>query len=617
MNTVFVVLSAQIVLGALDNLWHHEITKQLAHKRSARKELALHAVREFLYAVIFFGLAWYAWHGAWALVLGLLFIIEMTVTLADFLVEDRTRKLPPFERVLHTILAVNLGVFLALLTPVLWQWWLAPSAMTPIDHGSWSWFLTACAAGVLIWSIRDALVVVRHLRPLPWKRHPIKPGNKIDPRNVLVTGATGFIGSRLCRHLIEQGDRVTVLTCDSAHAAELFGPHVRIVESVAAIRDDEFINAIVNLAGAPIIGLPWFKFRRDILLGSRLRVTRELVRLIARLQVKPEVLVNASAIGFYGISGDEELTETSGPPNILQSRIFQSRLCRLWERMAARAEDHGVRVCRLRLDLVLAGDGGALPQLVLGLRFGVGAILGSGRQWMSWIHIDDVLRIIETTLSTRSLSGPINCTAPNPVRHEHFMREAARVLRRPLLLPVPSWCLRVTLGDMAELFVDGQRVLPQKLENVGFEFDHPHIGPVMDNLLAAKPPGTPTGSLELIYNGSCPVCSVEVAHFDRVATASGCELSLTDISLNPTLLESYGLKIGDVERRLYARDKNGRVHAGVDAGVRLLTELKPYRSLADILRMPGFYGLATLLYEGIHAPTLMRYSAKRRARRSK
>ena len=138
----------------------------------------------------------------------------------------------------------------------------------------------------------------------------------------------------------------------------------------------------------------------------------------------------------------------------------------------------------------------------------------------------------------------------------------------------------------------------------------------MDNLLAAKPPGTPTGSLELIYNGSCPVCFAEVAHFDRIATASGCELSLTDTSLNPTVLESYGLKIDDLERRLYVRDNRGRLHAGVDAGVRLLAELKPYKRLADILRMPGFYGLATLLYEGIHAPTLMRYSAKRRARRS-
>ena len=304
MNTVFIVLAAQIVLGALDNLWHHEITEQLASKRSARKELALHAVREFLYAIIFFSLAWYAWHGTWALVLGLLFIIELAVTLADFLVEDTARKLPPFERVLHTILAVNLGVFLALLAPVLWQWWLLPSAMTPIDYGAWSWVLTTCAIGVLIWSLRDALVVIRHLRPLPWKRHPIKPGDKIDPRNVLVTGATGFIGSRLCRQLIEQGDRVMVLTRDSTRAGELFGPHVRIVESLAAIRDDECINAIVNLAGAPLIGLPWFKFRRDILLGSRLRVTRELVRLIARLQVKPEVLVNASAIGFYGVSGE-------------------------------------------------------------------------------------------------------------------------------------------------------------------------------------------------------------------------------------------------------------------------------------------------------------------------
>ena len=482
MNTVFLVLSVQIVLGAFDNLWHHEITERLPSKRGARHELALHAAREFLYAVIFLGFAWYEWRGAWAWLLGLLLAIEICVTITDFLVEDLTRKLPGLERFLHTVLAINFGVFITLLTPIVWQWSLNSTTLAPVDYGPWSWFLTAAGAGVLLWSVRNFIASVQFLRPPPWQRDPIRRGSTGHPKKVLVTGATGFIGARLCRRLIERGDEVIVLTRDPNRAEELFGPQVCIVDSLEVIPDHDPITAIVNLAGSPIVGLPWVKRRRASLLGSRLTVTRAVVRLIARLRDKPEVLVNASAIGFYGISGDEPLSEDS-----TAQPIFQSRLCQLWERVAARAEHHGVRVCRLRIGLVLAADGGALPQMILGLRLGIGVIIGNGWQWMSWIHIDDLLRVITTALDNPSLRGAINTTSPDPVRHGRFMRTAAKVLSRRWMMSIPAWCLRIPLGEMAQLFVDGQRVTPRKLETHGFEFDHPTIDEALSSLLAGKP----------------------------------------------------------------------------------------------------------------------------------
>ena len=604
MNTLFIILGVQVVLGGIDNLWHHEITERLPSKRAARHELALHATREFLYAVIFIGFAWYEWRGVWAWVLGALLAIEIVVTITDFLVEDKTRKLPPLERFLHTVLAINFGIFIALLAPLVWQWSLLPSAMTHTVHGLWSWFLTVAGSGVFVWSVRNFLAAARFLHAPHWKRHPIKSTGKTGGKRILITGATGFIGSRLCHRLVARGDSVVVLTRDRARAEELFGPHVQIVETLDAIADNDRIDAIVNLAGAPIIGLPWTTRRRKILLGSRLRVTRSVIGLVARLQVKPAVLVNASAIGFYGTTGDEMLDERSPP-----QRLFQSRLCELWERMALRGEAYGMRVCRLRISLVLARDGGALPQLILGLRLGVGAIMGTGRQWMSWIHIDDLLRVIVTALDDRSVDGVINATAPEPVHHEHFMRAAAGVLGRRFMLPMPAWCLRTLLGEMAQLFVDGQRVAPQKLRALRFEFTHPNLHEALTDLLARDKSTTPACRLQLFYNG---VCAGEMSHYDRVAGLQGYALALTDISREPNVLEPYGLKRTDLERRMYVRDEQGRLHAGVDAFVILWGALKPYRRLSRLLRVPGIYTLATVVYEGVLAPALVRYNLRRK-----
>ena len=218
MSIVFSLLAVQIVLGVFDNLWHHEITERLPSRRSARGELALHAVRELLYGAIFLGLAWYAWHGAWAAVLGLALVVELVVTIADFLVEDRTRRLPPLERALHTVLAVNAGALLAVLAPVLGGWLGEPTALEPVHHGAWSWLLSAAALGVTAWGVRNVLAVARLAGPAPWQRDPLERGHRDAPRTVLVTGATGFVGGHLVRALVGAGDRVVVLSRERARA---------------------------------------------------------------------------------------------------------------------------------------------------------------------------------------------------------------------------------------------------------------------------------------------------------------------------------------------------------------------------------------------------------------
>ncbi|HET7608154.1 MAG TPA: NAD-dependent epimerase/dehydratase family protein, partial [Gammaproteobacteria bacterium] len=300
MSLLAVLLVTQILLGGLDNLWHHELKERLPARREARVEVALHAGRELCYALSFAGLAWWEWRGAWAAAVVALLVVEVCVTLADFVVEDRTRRLPSTERVLHTVLAINFGALLAVLAPVILAWARLPTALVRVDYGLASWLLTAAAAGVLAFSVRNALAAYRHLAAATWARCGLKPRRSAAPKTILVTGATGLIGSKLVYRLVRRGDGVIVHARNAAKAADLFGPHVDIVTDLAQVPADTRIDAVVNLAGAPIAGAPWTRRRRAYLLESRLGVTRALLELVERLAVKPTTWINASAIGYYG-----------------------------------------------------------------------------------------------------------------------------------------------------------------------------------------------------------------------------------------------------------------------------------------------------------------------------
>lgn len=297
---------------------------------------------------------------------------------------------------------------------------------------------------------------------------------------VLVTGASGFVGRHLCASLTAQGVQIIALQHRTVAAAI---PGVRVVQSLDALPDDLQLDAIVNLAGAPILRTPWTSARRRLLLSSRLDTTAAVVKLIARLRQRPPVFISSSAVGYYGVRGDEPLDESA-----TGQAIFQSELCQRWEQAALPAEELGVRVVLLRFGVVLGTDGGALPPQVLPARFGVAAVLGHGRQGMPWIHIDDAVAIIEHALRTPPLRGALNVVAPEHVTQRQFQRVLTQVLQRPLWLRVPAWPLRLLLGEMTQLLLDGQHVVPKKCVEQGYRFRHPQLRGALENLLGSAKP---------------------------------------------------------------------------------------------------------------------------------
>lgn len=295
---------------------------------------------------------------------------------------------------------------------------------------------------------------------------------------VLVTGATGFIGQLLVRELLVDGHEVVVLTRRPAAANKLFDGKVKTISAMHELPVDFPFNVIVNLAGARILGWRWTAARKKILCESRIALTQSVVDWIAQAAHKPTLMLSASAIGYYGIQaqGDTtELREIAEP-----QAIFMSQLCQEWETEAIRARDYGVTVDILRFGVVF-GQQGALPMMLLPIKLGAGGKLGSGKQWLSWIHVRDLLRGIAYLCRTHLVAplvpqtqgGIYNFTAPEAISQLEFSQQAAALLHRPCVIPTPAFAMRLLLGEQADLLLEGQRVIPHNLLSAGFQFEFP------------------------------------------------------------------------------------------------------------------------------------------------
>ena len=288
----------------------------------------------------------------------------------------------------------------------------------------------------------------------------------------LVTGATGFIGSALIDKWI-QGDLVDEIVALSRTPEKIhhrFNGKVEAISDFSQLEDDHGIDAVVNLAGEPILDKRWSEARKKILYDSRLDITTRLVEFLASSSYKPKVLISGSAIGYYGSQRDNrELTE-----NESWHPCFAHHLCHDWENKAMEAETEGIRVCLIRTGVVL-GNGGALARMLAPFRLGLGGPIGHGKQWFSWIDLDDMISGIDFLLHRETLTGPFNFTAPNPVSNKDFSQALGDTLKRPAVLPMPAIIMQMLLGEGAELLVEGQRVVPEKLLHAGFEFHYPEV----------------------------------------------------------------------------------------------------------------------------------------------
>jgi uncharacterized protein len=293
----------------------------------------------------------------------------------------------------------------------------------------------------------------------------------------LVTGGTGFVG----QHLVRRLERPIVVGRSVEKIQGLF----RDVEPYQWTPDQALdagllrgVDTVFHLAGESVFKGRWNEAKKKRIMDSRLVTTRKLVQALASLDTPPATLVCASAIGFYGSGGDETLTESSPPGS-----DFLARVCQGWEDEAAKAEHAGIRVVSVRIGLVLGRDGGALPQMLPPFKFGLGGRIGSGRQYMSWIHIDDLISILLFAARNSSVRGPVNGVAPQTVTNRDFTATLASILRRPAIFTVPAFVLRLTLGEFAEVLLSSQRVIPEKISSAGYSFAYPELRDALQNII--------------------------------------------------------------------------------------------------------------------------------------
>ncbi len=303
---------------------------------------------------------------------------------------------------------------------------------------------------------------------------------------VAVTGATGFVGSRLVERLHKEGHRVLVLTRNFGSAQKVFPaaafPNVEIVAYTPTVSGSwqsafALCDSVVNLAGEPIAEERWTPAHKEEILNSRQLSTQKVVEAIANANPKPSVLINASAIGYYGTSETATFDEASSCGN-----DFLSQVCQVWEAEATKVKDAGVRLVILRLGIIL-GMGGALAKMITPFKLFAGGPIGSGNQWFSWIHLDDLVNLIIQALTNPEIEGVYNATAPNPVRMTDLSQTMGEVMNRPSWLPVPAFALEALLGDGAKVVLEGQQVIPKRTLESGFEYQYPQLQSALQQIL--------------------------------------------------------------------------------------------------------------------------------------
>jgi len=303
----------------------------------------------------------------------------------------------------------------------------------------------------------------------------------------VMTGATGFIGTRLLEHLAAAGwDSPVVLSRDPARASQTLGrfhPVTHRWDPMIGLPPVEAFDgaaAVFHLAGESVANGRWTKARKQRIRDSRVTGTRNLVAGLQRLATRPAMLISGSAVGYYGPRGDETLTESASP-----GHDFLAEVCMAWEEAALAARSLGIRVALSRTGVAL-GNGGALAKMLLPFKLGAGGPLASGRQWMPWIHVDDLAALLLFAAETPSLAGPFNAVAPQPVTNRDFTRALARQLHRPAFFPAPYFALRVAFGEMASMLVASQRAVPQAAEQAGYQFRYPDINATLSDILGPK-----------------------------------------------------------------------------------------------------------------------------------
>ncbi|HXV59118.1 MAG TPA: TIGR01777 family oxidoreductase [Vicinamibacteria bacterium] len=293
---------------------------------------------------------------------------------------------------------------------------------------------------------------------------------------VAISGITGLIGTALREGLGAEGTELVALT-----RRKSLPPLTTVTWDVNKGRFDagslEGVDAVVHLAGAPV-AQRWTKTAKQAIRDSRVKSTELLVEGLRSLKHRPKVVVSASAVGYYGDGGEKELTETS-----LAGTGFLPDVCQAWEHAAMEAMGLGIRTVVIRTGIVLSTRGGALKKMLLPFRLGLGGPVGSGKQWMPWIHIDDTVGAIRFLLDKDDLMGAVNLTAPTPVRNESFSRTLGGVLRRPAILPAPAFGLKLAFGKMSEIVLEGQRAVPAKLEEAGYVFRYPELKAALEDVL--------------------------------------------------------------------------------------------------------------------------------------